>query len=387
MLVLSGGTVVDSDGAREADVHIEDGAITAVETDGGSSVSADAEEIDISGKYVCPGLIDAHVHLMFDGRPDPGSTTDQSEFELAYRAAANCRAALDAGVTTVRDLGAPDTLALDAGRLIEEGVIEGPRVLACGENVVMTGGHGNWFGREADGAGEVRKAVREQLARGAEVVKCMATGGVLTEGAVIGAPELDAEELETLVATANAKRVPTAAHAHGTEGMRNAVQAGITSIEHGTFMDREVAELMADRGTYWVPTASAFRGILDNTEEDIPEWAVAKAEEAEEAFADTFEHAAAAGIPVAMGTDAGTPFNFHGEIPRELEFMVEFGLSPAEALEAATTTAADLLGLDSVGRIEEGYRADLVVLPENPIKDVSAWQDAEEVLKAGERVR
>ena len=140
MLVLSGGTVVDSNGAREADVHIEDGAITAVETDGGSSVSADAEEIDISGKYVCPGLIDAHVHLMFDGRPDPGSTTDQSEFELAYRAAANCRAALDAGVTTVRDLGAPDTLALDAGRLIEEGVIEGPRVLACGENVVMTGG-------------------------------------------------------------------------------------------------------------------------------------------------------------------------------------------------------------------------------------------------------
>ena len=214
----------------------------------------------------------------------------------------------------------------------------------------------------------------------------MATGGVLTEGAVIGAPELDAEELETLVATANAKRVPTAAHAHGTEGMRNAVQAGITSIEHGTFMDREVAELMADRGTYWVPTASAFRGILDNSEEGIPEWAVAKAEEAEEAFADTFEHAAAAGIPVAMGTDAGTPFNFHGEIPRELEFMVEFGLSPAAALEAATVTAADLLGLDYVGKIDEGYRADLVVLPENPIKDVSAWQDAEEVLKAGEHV-
>jgi imidazolonepropionase-like amidohydrolase len=168
--------------------------------------------------------------------------------------------------------------------------------------------------------------------------------------------------------------------------MRNAVQAGITSIEHGTFMDREVAELMADRGTYWVPTASAFRGILDNSEEDIPEWAVAKAEEAADAFADTFEHAAAAGVPVAMGTDAGTPFNFHGEIPKELEFMVEFGLSPAEALEAATTTAADLLGLDAVGKVEDGYRADLVVLPDDPIEDVTAWQDAEAVIKAGERV-
>jgi imidazolonepropionase-like amidohydrolase len=387
MLVLSGGTVVDADGEREADVHIEEGEITAVETDSGTPDSTDAEEVDVSRKYVCPGLIDAHVHLMLDGRPDPGSTTDQSEFELAYRAAANCRAALDAGVTTVRDLGAPGTLALDAGRLVKEGVIDGPRVLACGKNVVMTGGHGNWFGREADGKGEVKKAVRERLARGAEVVKCMATGGVLTEGAVIGAPELDVEELETLVETANAKRVPTAAHAHGTEGMRNAVQAGITSIEHGTFMDREVAELMADRGTYWVPTASAFRGILDNSEAGIPEWAVAKAQQAAEAFADTFEHASAAGVPVAMGTDAGTPFNFHCEIPRELEFMVEFGLSPANALEAATATAADLLGLDDVGKVENGYRADLVVLPENPVEDVSAWQEPEEILKAGERVR
>jgi imidazolonepropionase-like amidohydrolase len=391
MLVLSGGTVVDTDGAREADVRVEDGEITAVETDSGSldgEVGADAEAVDVSGKYVCPGLIDAHVHLAFDGRPDPESTTEESNFELAYRAAANCRAALEAGVTTVRDLGAPGTLALDAGRLVEDGVIDGPRVLACGENVVMTGGHGNWFGREADGASEVKRAVREQLARGADAIKCMATGGVLTEGAVIGAPELDGEELETLVATANAKRVPTAAHAHGTEGMRNAVQAGITSIEHGTFMDREVAQLMADRGTYWVPTASAFRGILDHSEAEkgIPEWAVAKAEEAEEAFSNAFEHAAAADVPVAMGTDAGTPFNFHGEIPKELEFMVEFGLSPAAALEAATTTAADLLGLDGVGRIEAGYRADLVVLPDDPIENVSAWQDAEAVLKAGERV-
>jgi imidazolonepropionase-like amidohydrolase len=387
MPVLSGGTVVDTDGAREADVRIEDDTITAVETDSDLPDSAGAdEEIDVSGSCVCPGLIDAHVHLTFDGRPDPSTTTAESDFELAYRAAANCRAALRAGVTTVRDLGAPGTLALDAGRLIEDGVMPGPRVLACGENVVMTGGHGNWFGREADGEGEVRKAVREQLARGAEVIKCMATGGVLTEGAVIGAPELDSEELETLVATANAKRVPTAAHAHGTEGMRNAVRAGATSIEHGTFMDREVAELMAERGTYWVPTASALRGIVTNSEEGIPDWAIAKAEDAAEAFADAFSHATEAGVSVAMGTDAGTPFNYHGEIPRELEFMVEYGLSPADALEAATVTAADLLGLDAVGKIEAGYRANLVVLPENPLQDATAWQEPREVLKPGERV-
>ena len=388
MLVLHGGAIVDTDGAREADVLVEDDTITAVETDSDLPDSTDADEaIDVSGSYVCPGLIDAHVHLMLDGRPDPSSVNAESEFELAYRAAANCRAALSAGVTTVRDLGAPRTLALDAGRLIDEGVMPGPRVLACGENVVMTGGHGNWFGREADGESEVTKAAREQLARGAEVVKCMATGGVLTEGAVIGAPELDLEELEALVATANAKRVPTAAHAHGTEGMRNAVRAGITSIEHGTFMDRETAELMADRGTYWVPTASALRGIVENAEEGVPDWAVTKAEEAAGAFADAFDHATAAGVSVAMGTDAGTPFNFHGDIPRELEFMVEYGLSPADALDAATVTAADLLGLDNVGKVTEGYRANLVVLPEDPSKDATAWQESREVIKAGERVR
>jgi len=389
MLVLRGGTVVDTDGAREADVVIDGGTITAVETDSGSLDSADADAIDVPDAYVCPGLVDAHVHLMLDGRPDPSSTTDESDFALAYRAAANCRDALSAGVTTVRDLGAPRSLALDAGRLIAEGVMAGPQVLACGENVVMTGGHGNWFGRESDGVAEVKKAVREQLARGADVVKCMATGGVLTEGAVIGAPELDPEELDALVATARAKRTPTAAHAHGAEGMKNAIRAGITSIEHGTFMDREAADLMAERGTYWVPTASALRGIVDNSESDkgIPDWAVEKAEEAAAAFADAFSHAVAAEVPIAMGTDAGTPFNFHGEIPRELEFMVEYGLSPADALDAATVSAADLLGLDDVGRVSEGYRADLVVLPENPTEDVSAWQRPEEIVKAGERVR
>ena len=395
MLVLRGGTVVDTDGAREADVLIDGDRIAAVATDSGSlgdpgsSDEAEIDEgIDVSGAYVCPGLIDAHVHLMLDGRPDPSSTTAESDFSLAYRAAANCRAALSAGVTTVRDLGAPRSLATDAGSLIDEGVVAGPRVLACGENVVMTGGHGNWFGRQADGVAEVKKAVREQLARGADVVKCMATGGVLTEGAAIGAPELDPDELDALVAAASAKGVPTAAHAHGAAGMKNAVRAGITSVEHGTFMDREAAELMADRGTYWVPTASALRGIVDNAdaEKGIPDWAVAKAEEAAEAFAEAFTHAAAAGVPIAMGTDAGTPFNFHDDIPQELELMVDYGCSPAAALAAATVDAASLLGVGDVGKVDEGYRADLVVLPENPLDDVTAWQDPRDVIKAGERI-
>lgn len=251
----------------------------------------------------------------------------------------------------------------------------------------MTGGHGNWFGREADGPAEVRKAAREQLKAGADVLKCMATGGVLTEGAVTGAPELTPEELAAFTDAAAPTNTPTAAHAHGETGIKNAVEAGISSIEHGTFMDREAAEMMADRGTYWVPTASALRGIVDHgVESGIPEDAVEKAEDAADRFDDAWGHALEADVPIAMGTDAGTPFNFFGDIPRELAYMVEHGLSPERALEAATVNAADLLGLDDVGRIGEGYRADLVVLEADPTEDVAAWQEPEAVFAAGERV-
>ncbi|WP_327051871.1 metal-dependent hydrolase family protein [Halomicrococcus gelatinilyticus] len=380
MLVLRGADVVDVDGVRQADVAVEGEEIVAV----GDAPDDPDEEIDATGQYVAPGLIDAHVHLMMDGRPDPSSATDESETMLAYRAAANLEDALDAGVTTVRDLGAPSTLALDAADAVETGVLEGPRVLACGENVTMTGGHGHWFGREADGQAAVKQAAREQLKRGADVVKCMATGGVLTEGALTGAPELDEAELTALVDAASAKRVPTAAHAHGAAGIKNAVRAGISSVEHATFMDREAAELMAEEGTYWVPTAKALHGIIEaGTDAGIPAWAVEKAEEAAEAFADSFEHARDAGVPIAMGTDAGTPFNFHADIPEELQLMVEYGLSPERALAAATVDAADLLGLDDVGRVTEGYRADLVVLDANPLDDVAAWGSPARVVVRG----
>ncbi|MFC6754992.1 amidohydrolase family protein, partial [Halorubrum tibetense] len=180
---------------------------------------------------------------------------------------------------------------------------------------------------------------------------------------------------------------PTAAHAHGEAGIKNAVEAGITSVEHGTFMDREAAEMMAERGTYWVPTASALHGIVENgTEAGIPADAVAKAEDAAERFDDAWEHALDADVPIAMGTDAGTPFNYFGDIPAELSLMVEYGLSPADALEAATVNAADLLGLDDVGRVTEGYRPDLVVLDADPNADAGAWRDPEAVFLGGDRV-
>ena len=382
--------MVDADGAREADVAVSDGEIVAVGRDAVAEIGGEDavdSETDASGSVVAPGLIDAHVHVMMDGRPDVATAVADSDYTASYRAAGNLRDAVEAGVTAVRDLGSRGTLALDAGEAVAAGDIPGPRVLACGRNVIMTGGHGNWFGREADGPAEVRKAAREQLKAGADVLKCMATGGVLTEGAVTGAPELTPEELDAFTDAAAPTDTPTAAHAHGEVGIKNAVEAGISSVEHGTFMDREAAEMMADRGTYWVPTASALRGIVDHgVEAGIPEDAVEKGEDAADRFDDAWDHALAAGVPIAMGTDAGTPFNFFADIPRELEYMVDYGLSPEGALAAATVNAADLLGLDDVGRIEEGYRADLVLLDADPTEDVTAWQEPAAVFAAGERV-
>ncbi|WP_435346803.1 amidohydrolase family protein [Haloarchaeobius sp. HRN-SO-5] len=385
-LVVRDGTVVDVDGAREATVVVEDGEITHVGDDLDRDVDAD-RTVYADGSYVAPGLVDAHVHLTMNAGPDPASDVDESTPFLSYRAARNMRSALSAGVTTVRDLGTPDGIAFEAARAVEEGVVPGPRVLACGRNVVMTGGHGHWFGREADGRDEVTKAVREQLKGGADVVKCMATGGVLTPGANTGAPELTPDELEALVDAASAKGVPTAAHAHGVDGILNAVAAGIDSVEHGTFIDEAAAEAMAEAGTCWVPTASALYGIVDNAEDaPIPDYAVEKAREAQVAFESAFEHALDAGVRIAMGTDAGTPFNEFADIPRELELLVEHGLTPEEAFEAATTTAADLLGVDA-GRVTPGASADLVLLPDDPREDVSVWRSVETVIARGELAR
>lgn len=385
-LVVRNGTVVDAEGSRQGDVVVEDGEFVAVGEDRGDETEAD-REIDAGGRFVAPGLVDSHVHLVLDGRAATDTMRDDTTADQSYRVAAHLRDMVEAGVTATRDLGAPGTVGIDAAAAVEEGVLVGPRVVPCGQNVVMTGGHGHFFGREADGPDEVRKAVREQLKAGAGVVKCMATGGVLTEGADIGGPELEPDELEALVRAASAKGVPTAAHAHGVRGIKNAVEAGITSIEHGTFMDREAAEMMADRGTYWVPTAKALHGVVDHgTDAGVPAWAVEKGEQAAEAFASSFDHALDAGVPIAMGTDAGTPFNFHADAAEELELMVDYGLTPEHALEAATVNAADLLGLDDVGRVTEGYRADLVVLDADPTVDVTTWQDPVTVVAGGDVV-
>jgi len=380
-MLIHDGHVADAEGTRRADVSVRDGEIEEVD----KGVEGDGERIDASDAYVAPGLVDAHVHLVSDGNPDPKGDHRESDATLAYRAARAMSDSLRAGVTTVRDLNAPGSIAIDAGRAVEDGVVEGPRVRACGEAICMTGGHFHEMAREADGADECRKAAREQLRRGADVVKLMACGSIIWDE-VQAAPELTEEEIRAIVEAAHAKDVPVAAHAPGTEAIKNAVRAGVDSVEHANFMDKEAARMMADEGVYWVPTAKALREFVERgPEEGFDEKYIERARDTTDAERHTFELALEQEVPVAMGTDAGTAFNYHGENTDELSIMVERGMSPAEALEASTANAADLVGVDA-GHVREGSLADLIVLPRDPNEDVSAWKEPLAVLKDGEVV-
>ncbi|MBW2128799.1 MAG: amidohydrolase family protein [Deltaproteobacteria bacterium] len=336
-----------------------------------------------------PGFIDCHVHLCLDAGPDPvGSCLTDPLPIIVLKAADAARRTLMAGVTTVRDLGGKAGIDIQIKRAITSGLIQGPRMLVSGQMICMTGGHGWQVGREADGPDEVRKAAREQIKSGADIVKLMATGGVMTEGVEPGSPQLSEEELRAGVREAHKAGKKTATHAMGTEGILNALRAGIDSIEHGVYLDEEALTIMAERNVPFIPTVSALYNIeTKGTEAGIPDFAVEKTLKVKPHHLQSVRMAREAGVSIAMGTDAGTPFNRHGENLGELERLVEYGFSPMEAIEAGTRVAAGVLGLDDIlGTIEEGKLADLIVVEGNPLEDVSILRQREalvHVIKGG----
>jgi imidazolonepropionase-like amidohydrolase len=248
--------------------------------------------------------------------------------------------------------------------------------------VCMTGGHARFIGREADGPVEVVAAVREQLASGADVIKFIASGGVLTPGTSPDSAQMTPEELEAGMAEARRAGRRVAAHAHGAEGMKNAIRAGAHSIEHATLMDDEAAALMQEQGVFMVPTLSALATTADcGLTCGIPEPAVLKARTMRARHEASFKRAHRSGIPIAFGTDAGTPFNHHGENAQELDRMVALGMSQMEAIVAATASAARLLDIEHlVGTIEVGKQADLVIVDGNPLKKISLLRDRDRIM-------
>jgi imidazolonepropionase-like amidohydrolase len=385
--VFTGGRVFDGTGAEpaEADIAIEHGRILEV----GPGLDGD-EQVDVRGKAVLPGLFDCHTHVMFSHIDFLKAMEEPFSYKF-FDAVRNLLATLRIGITTVRDASGAD---MGVRQAVEDGLIRGPRMQISISMISQTGGHGDpWLPSGGDlpmfipypgvpdgivdGPEEMRKMVRELIRDGADVIKVATSGGVLSPRDDPQHPHFRPEELEVLVAEAAAAGRWVMAHSHGAEATKEAVRAGIRSIEHGTYLDDEAVELMAANGTYLVPTLIASLGVMEAVEAGVqlPEAVLEKERALIGVPEASFRRAVEGGVKVAMGTDSGvTP---HGQNLREVEVMVEYGMTPTQALVATTKNAAELMGVDErLGTLEPGKIADVVVLEGDPL-DVS---------KMGERV-
>ncbi|MDX1449683.1 MAG: amidohydrolase family protein [Acidimicrobiia bacterium] len=395
--MVRGGQIFDGTGApfTHGELAIEDGRIAEV----GNDLDGDAE-IDVSGKSIVPGFIDCHVHIGF--RDVDFIELLKRPFALKYfETAHNLATTLDTGITTARDAGGA---SLGIKTAVEQGLVRGPRLRLSLTMISQSGGHGDgWMpsGFESrlfaldpgipksivDSPDEMRRVVREIIRAGADNIKVATSGGVMSPRSDPTRPHLSPAELEVLVAEANAAGVHVLAHAQATQGIRNAVEAGIHSIEHGIFLDEPTVELMKQTGTWLVPTLMAPRGVLDAADRGInlPDWALRKAEEVLEAHKRSVRLAIEAGVKIAFGTDS--PVSPHGTNLGEFALMQELGMSPLQVLRAATGDAATLVRvIDDVGTLHVGKRADFVVIDGDPLDFTDYRERITAVYKDGRHV-
>ena len=365
---------------RNVDLAIAGGRIAELRAAGGAC--------DFEAACVTPGLVNAHAHVEMSGEPDTmAAIASRRPNERLIAAVENARKSVAAGVTTIRDVGSSHRIAADLRDAIDAGRIPGPRMRAAGEVLCMTGGHGWPVGRAVDSPWDARKAVREQLWAGADCIKLIATGGVLTKGAVPGNAQLTPDELAAAVDEAHRHGMRVAAHAIGTQGIKNALRAGVDSIEHGHMLDDEAIELFKSRHAFLVPTLTAPTCILAHLDDGRqPQHVLDKARTVNEAMLANVRRAYENGVRIAGGSDAGTPYNYHENYAYEVELMWSLlGMTPLQALHAATAVAAELIGLHG-GTLAVGEPADLLLLARDAGEDVRALRDVQTVIKGGEVV-
>jgi len=365
-LIKSGSVIVENDRILKVEDHT-------------FPIPKDARKISLNKRTLIPGIIDCHTHLCLDGTADPiPSLVNDTIPMAAIKAAKAAKKTLMAGVTTVRDAGGRSDIDIALRDAMKAGITQGPRILASRLFICMTGGHGwNMGGREADGEDDVRRAVREQIKGDADVIKFMATGGLMTPGESPGGSQLSESELRAGVSEAHKAGKKTFAHAQGTDGIISAIRAGIDSIEHGVFLNDEALDLMKARKIPLVPTLTALYQIqFKGTAAGIPPFVVEKCANAWPYHLKSITKAAEIGIRIAMGTDAGSCSNLHGNNLAELKRLTEIGFSPMRAIESATRIGAEVLGLDSeLGTIEEGKIADMLVSDLDPLQDISVLEN------------
>ena len=367
-------------------IVVEDGVITAV----GENIPCPerAEVVDFNGYTVSPGIFNCHTHICMDEKSDP-TDLSSADARMTMKAIETCRTFIEHGVTFIRDVGASNYIDIAIRDAVKKGApFVSPEMVVSGKCICMTGGHGWTSGREADGPDDCRKAAREQLRAGADWVKVMATGGVLTKGVEPGSPQLSEEELRAAIEEAHKAGAKTCTHAQGMTGIKNALRAGIDSIEHGFYMDDWCFDWMKEHGTYYVPTLGAMYWIYVNgTEAGIADYAVRKVNAAFDAHKQTFYNAYKAGVKIALGTDVGTPFNGPEKTAYEMVLMEQAGMDPWDAIKTGTINAAELLDVkDTHGSIEVGKRANFTVYGGNPIEDMNHVMDCRMTVMGGKVV-
>ena len=348
--------------------------------------SAD-EKIDLGNQYVVPGFIDCHVHLIGSEFHDSGMETCRAFAAASCKGAANAYALLKSGVVVCRDLGSWKGLVLGVRDAIDRKELPGPKVIACGKAISAVGGHGYELSYEAVGQNQIRQAVCQVIKDGGDVVKLMVSGGVNSPGTEPGPCELTEHEMISAIQTAHSFGRKVAAHAHGETAIRLAVEAGIDSIEHGVFMSEAIMDLMKVKGTFFVPTLCApYYAVNEGLrrEPDNPDHH--KSQEILERHREVLRHCSEKGIKIAMGTDAGCPFNPYEKAPHEMVLMTEAGLSPEAAIRAGTRGGAALLGLQDWGSLEPGKRACFLGLNANPLEHIASVDDEKTVYLDGKLV-
>lgn len=398
--VIHAGALFDGTGSdirENVTIVVEDGIIESV-SDGYTDPEGNQMLIDLKDKTVLPGLIDLHVHLEMETNPGRyAETFTMNPEDKALRSVMYARRTLEAGFTTVRDLGGTgvNTALRDA---VNAGYIQGPRIISVGKAIATTGGHADpTNGHRHDlmgspgpaegvinGEADAREAVRQRYKNGADHIKITATGGVLSVAKSGQNPQFMVDEVEAIVETANDYDMHVAAHAHGQEGMLRAVNAGVKTIEHGTYMDEEVMDAMIEMGTYYVPTILAGNFVAEKAEIDgfFPDLVRPKAREIGPIIQETFGKAYAYGVNIAFGTDSGV--SPHGENGKEFALMVEAGMPPQEAILSSVNTGAEVLGLaDQIGSIEAGKMADIIAVDDNPLENIQTLEEVSFVMKDG----